>query len=393
MLEFATLIIIFMTSIALVGMLVGRQLISSVTPEKSNTGNFKTMLETAPFLAWSESKNGPIWSNKTTKLSNKLVEKLGSAAFSFPESGTPTTKVRSGQVTQKGSQATNFNVFNHRIDGVDYYFAFAPAIKTIPRKAPDRFIQTMTATFAHLQVGIAVFDQQNELSLFNPALSQHLSLRPEWLLKKPNLMCFLDRLRDTNILPEPKDYTSWRRTFLKIERSAMKDDYREDWGLPDGRSLRVIGRPHPSGTVVFLFEDVTTTLAMERQFRSHVSSLENTLDAVTIGLVVFDRAGNVTFLNETLKRALGSHGTFQTIQDFSRSMQEVFRPTPAWGDFRQFVEDTSERGPWQAEVITKSGRNALVNFEPISTGDTLCEFHFPLKINHDANVGLACAAQ
>ncbi len=57
-------------------------------------------------------------------------------------------------------------------------------------------------------VGIAVFDHKNELSLFNPALSQHLGLRPEWLLKQPNLLSFMDRLRDTQVLPEPKDYTS-----------------------------------------------------------------------------------------------------------------------------------------------------------------------------------------
>lgn len=59
-----------------------------------------------------------------------------------------------------------------------------------PIKSSDRFLQTMGATFAHLQIGIAVFDTQNELSLFNPALSQHLGLRPEWLLKNPIYLGF-----------------------------------------------------------------------------------------------------------------------------------------------------------------------------------------------------------
>jgi len=55
--------------------------------------------------------------------------------------------------------------------------------KPPPKNASDQFIQTMSATFAHLQIGIAVFDKNNELSLFNPALSKHLGLRPEWMLK------------------------------------------------------------------------------------------------------------------------------------------------------------------------------------------------------------------
>ncbi len=251
----------------------------------------------------------------------------------------------------------------------------------------------MSATFAHLQIGIAVFDTQNELSQFNPALSQHLGLRPEWLLKKPNLLGFLDKLRDTHILPKPKDYTSWRKIFFIIERSAMRDDYREDWGLPDGRALRVVGRPHPSGTVVFLFEDVTTVLAMERRYRSQVTSLKNAIDAVTMGLVTFDRKGNVILLNDAMKHRLSADTALNSIQDFSYIMQDMFQPTPVWGDLRQYIEETAERSSWQADVATNAGDHVSINFEPIASGNTLCEFHFPLKINSPENVGLTCAAQ
>lgn len=260
-------------------------------------------------------------------------------------------------------------------------------------KSSDRFLQTMSATFAHLQIGIAVFDTQNELTLFNPALSQHLGLRPEWLLKRPNLLGFLDKLRYTHILPEPKDYTSWRKIFFKIERSAMRDDYREDWGLPDGRALRVVGRPHPSGTVVFLFEDVTAVLAMERQYRSQVTSLKNAMDAVTMGLVTFDRKGNVILLNDAMKYRLSADTALNSIQDFSYIMQDMFQPTPVWGDLRQYIEETAERSGWQADVATKAGDYVSINFEPIASGNTLCEFHFPLKINSPEDVGLTCAAQ
>ena len=264
---------------------------------------------------------------------------------------------------------------------------------TKPKNSSDRFMQTMSATFAHLQIGIAVFDVHNELSLFNPALTQHLALRPEWLLKKPNLLGFLDKLRNTHVLPEPKDYTSWRKTFLKIERNAMKDDYTEDWELPDGRALRVVGRPHPSGTVVFLFEDVTATLAMERQFRSQICTLENAMNAAMAGFIVFDRKGKMTFQNTLLKQSMGLENTPVTIQDFSHATQQVFLPTPAWGDLRQYIEDTNERSAWQADIETRKGVHVSVNFTPIPTGETLCEFHFPFEINQGKNVGLTCAAQ
>ncbi len=179
---------------------------------------------------------------------------------------------------------------------------------------------------------------------------------------------------------------------MKIERSAMKDDYREDWDLPDGRSLRVVGRPHPSGTVVFLFEDVTNVLAMERRFRAQISNLENIINTTATGLIAFDRTGKVIFQNNTMKRIVGADYDSNSIQEFSCMMQAVFYPTPIWGDLRQYVEET-ERSAWQASVETQTGETVLVNVEPMPTGDTLCEFHFLIKINQDTCDGLACAAQ
>ncbi|KAB7614622.1 hypothetical protein F9L33_08270 [Amylibacter sp. SFDW26] len=256
----------------------------------------------------------------------------------------------------------------------------------------SKFVQTLSATFAQLMVGIAVFDKNNELSLFNPALSQHLGLRPEWLLQQPNLLSFMDRLRDTQVLPEPKNYTSWRQTFRQIERSAMRDDFREDWDLPDGRTLRVIGRPHPSGTVVFLFEDVTNALVMERGFRSKIHKLQSAMNATSIGIIVFDRTGATTFQNHAFKEEVINARDCKTTHDFSNLMQSIFHPTPTWGDLREYVENTQDRTPWYADIKTHNGDPVIVNFEPMPTGDTLCEFHTYTKINNTENVSLACEA-
>jgi len=253
-----------------------------------------------------------------------------------------------------------------------------------------KFIQSLSATFAQLMIGIAVFDKKNELSLFNPALSQHLGLRPEWLLKKPNLLSFMDRLRDTQVLPEPKDYGSWRQVFRQMERSAIRDDFREDWDLPDGRTLRVIGRPHPSGTVVFLFEDVTNALAMERQFRHEIHQLENAMNATSLGIIVFNRTGAAAFQNNAFKEGFAGDHTCSTTQGFTTLMQSLFLPTPTWGDLREYVETTQDRTRWHAEIETKTGDPVIVNFEPMPTGDTLCEFHTYTKINTLRDVSLAC---
>ncbi|MFK5997262.1 MAG: PAS-domain containing protein [Rhodobacterales bacterium] len=383
MYEYGVLTVIFIASMVLAAMVLERHpTIYKPKPlkgENTKTDAFKKILENAPFLAWANAGDGRIWANKAAKNLEAKISDLGTTAFSYPNS--IASQGRIGCLTQKNMQQAKFNIFTYKADHIEYGFAFAGQLATEPQKPPDRFLQTMSTTFAHLKIGIAVFNSKNQLSLFNPALSEHLGLRPEWLLKKPNLLGFLDRLRNSHILPEPKDYTSWHNRFRQIKRSAVKDDFQEEWGLPDGRTLRVIGRPHPSGTVVFLFEDVTAVLAMERQFRSRVSCLENALDAASLGLIVFNRKGHILLLNASLKKFLGGKIKLATIQDFSRAMQKIFQPTPIWGDLRAYVEDTQPRSAWQADIEMYSDETVSINFEPISSGNTLCELHLPLKLD------------
>ena len=78
------------------------------------------------------------------------------------------------------------------------------------------FIQTLTKTFADLATGLAVFDRHRQLVLFNPAMIDLTGLTAEFLSARPNLMEFFDRLRDKQVLPEPKNYgRSLRITRMK----------------------------------------------------------------------------------------------------------------------------------------------------------------------------------
>jgi PAS domain-containing protein len=109
------------------------------------------------------------------------------------------------------------------------------------------FRQTLTKTFAHLPIGLAIFDRDRQLALFNPALLDLTALPADFLSSRPTLFAFLDAMRDRNMIPEPKDYRSWRRQMADLEKAAASGRYEETWILPSGQTYRVIGRPHPDG--------------------------------------------------------------------------------------------------------------------------------------------------
>ena len=57
-------------------------------------------------------------------------------------------------------------------------------------------------------------------------------------------MSVFDRLRDSQIMPEPKDYADWRQRLNEITAEVEQGLYQELWSLPNGSVYRVTGRPH-----------------------------------------------------------------------------------------------------------------------------------------------------
>ena len=73
-------------------------------------------------------------------------------------------------------------------------------------QAQRNFVQTLTKTLAHPSLDLAIFDQQRKLILFKPSLIDLTCLGTDFLGAKPDLISVFGCLRDSQIMPEPKDY-------------------------------------------------------------------------------------------------------------------------------------------------------------------------------------------
>ena len=168
-----------------------------------------------------------------------------------------------------------------------------------------RFVETLTETFAHLPIGLAVFDKNRRLGLFNPALTDLVKIDAVWLAGRPSLRDFLERLRETRQMPEQKDFASWRRKLGELEEGARSGTYEENWQLPSGKIFRVTGRPHPQGALAFLFEDISSAIILERKYRSELELSQATLDRMSEAVAVFDASGMLVFVNSAFETPLG----------------------------------------------------------------------------------------
>ncbi|WBU60048.1 PAS-domain containing protein [Paracoccus albus] len=159
------------------------------------------------------------------------------------------------------------------------------------------FLQTLTKTFADIPIGLAIFDEERRLQLFNPALIDLTGLPAAFLTARPSLYSMLDQMRELRMVPEPRDYRSWRKQMTTLESAASAGLHVETWTLPGGRTYRVTGRPHPNGAVAFLMEDMTSEVTLTRKFRAELTLGAQVLDGIEQGLIVFNAVGQVVMTN------------------------------------------------------------------------------------------------
>jgi PAS domain-containing protein len=132
-------------------------------------------------------------------------------------------------------------------DGYRTIFAVPADNAVRAERSLREFVQTLTKTFADLPIGLAIFDRDRRLQLFNPALIDLTGLSIGFLTARPTLYALLDGLRELRMVPEPKDYASWRNTIGTLEAEAASGHHVETWTLPGGRPIASPAAPIPTG--------------------------------------------------------------------------------------------------------------------------------------------------
>lgn len=345
----------------------------------------RTTVSKAPILIWRERGNGDvIWANGAYLLRVGDINQVGQD-FSWP---LPRLfeRIASEQGITGQRQKLNLNGGStawyelHTISETDGRLIFAlPADAIVMAEGAMRdFMQTLTKTFAHLHVGLAIFDQQRQLQLFNPALLDLTGLPVDFLSMRPSLLSVLDAMRDRNMIPEPKDYRGWRRQLVELEKAAASGLYEETWSLPGGQTYRVIGRPHPNGAIALMIEDISGEMIRIRRFRADLELGQAVIDHLDEAIAVFSEVGQLVMSNAAYINLWGADPSESLDETNLRSLCSIWRsrsaPSPVWNDLEDFASNQGDRASWQAEARLLDGRLIDCRFAPLAGGATLTGF-------------------
>ncbi|MEP4196254.1 MAG: PAS-domain containing protein [Aliishimia sp.] len=351
---------------------------------KQELETLRSANKAAPFPVWQAEIDGTvIWHNPAYAELFENVFRQEPAPdrplFRLPERQLETGKSRRVPVTPPNTRKTVwYDVQRAQTENGDFYSAVDANAIVHAEAAQRNFVQTLAKTFAHLTIGLAIFDDNRQLVLFNPAVIDLTGLGADFLSSRPNLLSFFDELRNRRLMPEPKNYNSWRQQIADLVAAAADGRYSETWTLDSGRTYRVNGRPHPDGAIAFLIEDISAEVSLTRQFRAELELSQSVLDHLDSSVAVFSSNGVLAMSNAAYRQLWDVDPDLSfadvTIIDCMRDWKARSKASPVWGDLRDFVVDYSERTNWSAEVETIDGKTLFLDATPLVSGTTMVRF-------------------
>jgi PAS domain-containing protein len=353
---------------------------NSLAAMEAELETLRALADQVPYLTWKEAPGGEtVWANRAyLNTADRLHPER--SALAWPPPPVFPTPVESGrqEVVFPGGRSHWFEVAGVAVaDGTILRHALPIDAIVLAEQRGSDFVQTLTKTFASLTVGLAVFDRARKLGLFNPALADLTGLSPGFLIPRPSLGAFVDRLREQRILPEPKSFETWRQRLASLEEAAAAGTFEETWTLPDGRVFQVSGRPHPDGAIAFLFADVSAEMRLTRQFRSELQLNQAVLDSLDEALAVFAADGALTLANAAYTRMWNIDPRRASEAPSLASAIEVWRldsPAAAWTGLADAAAAGELRRPTGFTVERASGRRLDCRFLPLPGGALLAGF-------------------
>lgn len=339
----------------------------------------------APWMCWRERHDGAvIWANGAYLLKlEDVLEEADQVRWPMPRlfpAEYDARRPRQGLQRRDGITEW-FDLTVVDLGAARLVFAL-PVDSTVRAETALRdIVQNLTRAFSHVPVGIGVFDSQRRLNMFNPALMDLTGLPAELLSARPTLIALLDAMRDRNMLPEPRDYRSWRRELAGMESASVTGLYEADWTLPGGQTYHVVARPQPDGSMVLMIDDISTEVTRVQRYRADLELGQAVIDTVDDAIAVFAPSGQLAMSNAAYTR-LWDHDPAEGLEsaavtDLVGFWQSRSAPSALWQRIADFVTRDTDSPAWEDVTRLADGRLVFCEVKPLSGGATLATFRLP----------------
>ena len=239
-----------------------------------------------------------------------------------------------------------------------------------------RMAEAHRRTLDHLATGVAIFGSNQKLAFYNAAYRSLWDLDAGFLDQEPSDAAVLDRLRAARKLPEEQDFRQWKAVLLQAYHATEAREHM--WHLPDGRTLRVVTTPNAEGGVIYLFDDVTERLDLERRYDALIRVQGETLDNLAEAVAVFGSDGRLRLFNPVFAvlwklppPALAERPHIETVIGWC---QPLSGDSALWRRLHAAITAIDDRVPVSGRIERRDGSVVDCATVPLPDGATLVTF-------------------
>ena len=157
----------------------------------------------------------------------------------------------------------------------------------------------------------------------------------DWLTEGPELGEILEKLRELRRLPEVADFPEFKAQQLSMFET-LPAPAEKLLHLPDGRTIKSLCNRHGSGGLVFVFDDVTDKLDLERSVKALDAVQRETLNNLHEGVAVFGGDGRLKLHNPVFAALWnfehGALGDETHVTDFVERTRDLITVPGGWDD-------------------------------------------------------------
>ena len=239
-----------------------------------------------------------------------------------------------------------------------------------------RMIDAHRRTLDQLATGVAIFGSDRSSASTTPPIARsgtstsHSSTRG-----RPTRPCSTSCAPTTSFPTNPTSASGRPRCTRPTARSKPRSGYGT---CRDGRTMRVVTTPNPEGGIIYLFDDVTERLDLERRYDALIRVQGETLDNLAEAVAVFGSDGRLRLFNPSFARMwrldpkdLAERPHIETVSTWSRPLHG---DAPIWQKLRATITAIDNREPVTGRLERRDGNVVDCATMPLPDGATMVTF-------------------
>lgn len=257
------------------------------------------------------------------------------------------------------------------------------------RKKLEHYLSLYREVLETLSAGVVIYGPDKKVQFYNHSYIQMFGMDDRWLSTGPYLGEVLDDLNRRRLLSDQSDYPTYRKREINMV-SGLLSPFQELMYLPDQRTIRKITAPHPAGGIFYVFEDVTTSLDLERRFNTHLQVQKSTLDNLFEGIAVFGSDNRLKFTNPAFDKLWNWSPEQAESSDHLADLLNHAKDRVAYeGDWETYKDKLigflTDRVPKTRKIPMLDKRVFEFSYTPLPDGSHLFGFHDMTSITHQSD--------